>query len=111
MDFSTQSVMIFNSLVIMIVIGQEMLMNERALWVMFSSLVIRYFLGHQRSKLLSLFLLVKQNILLHHLEFAIQFGYRINYSVKTYDQLADIFTKPLKHEVFFITQSQLGKVT
>jgi len=123
---------------------------------MFSSCVIRYFLGHQRSKLLSLFLLVKQNMLLHHLEFVIQFGYlqlnqeqpmkiyidnkstialaknhvfhekskhidtRYHFiwetikenkveliSVKTQNQLADIFTNPLKHEVFYVIRSQL----
>ena len=71
---STQVAMTLNSLVILTVIGQEMLVNEIALRVMFSSWVIRLFLGHQRSKLLSLFLLVKQNMLLHHLEFFIQFN-------------------------------------
>jgi len=32
-------------------------------------------------------------------------------SVKIQDQLADIFTKPLKHEVFSVIRSQLGMVT
>ena len=32
-------------------------------------------------------------------------------SVKTQDQLADIFTKPLEHGVFFVIRSQLGMVT
>ena len=50
------------------------LLNEIALWAIFSSWVIRHFLGHQRSKILSLFLLVKRNMLLDYLEFVIQFG-------------------------------------
>ena len=32
-------------------------------------------------------------------------------SVKIQDQLADIFTKPLKHEVFSVIRSQLGMIT
>jgi len=74
MNFSTQGVMTFNSLVILIVIGHD---ERKSTRVIFSSWVIRHFLGHQRSELLSPFLLVKQNMLLHHLEFVIQFGYEI----------------------------------
>ena len=148
-DFSTQGVMTFNSLVILTVIRQEMLTNERALRVMFSSWVIWHFLSNQRSKLLSLFLLVKQNMLLHYLEFVIQLvteyknksvialaknlifhekskhidtryyficetikENKVNLiSVKTQDQLVDIFTMPLKHEIFSVIRSQFVMIT